>query len=88
MTVSTRTISSSMAAVVIALGVALIGPALSGVPTGSDGQFVVAENQAADCAIRPALCSDRPTRQQRILIARDMRTQPTVMAQTETNPAM
>jgi hypothetical protein len=78
-TISTRTISRSMLAVLFAFCAALTVPALSGAPTGE--QATVAVNQQAEWRHAP--------RQQRILIARNNRTQtPTVMAQTEGNAAM
>lgn len=78
-TISTRTISRSMLAVLFAFCAALAVPALSGAPTGQEA--TVAVNQQAEWRHAP--------RQQRIVIARNDRARtPTVMAQTEGNPAM
>lgn len=80
LTVSVRTIAASMVAVAAALGAALVVPAVSGMPTGS--QATVAVAQQADWG-------QHNPRQRRIMIARDNRAPgeaPTVMM-VQTKPA-
>jgi len=63
-TVSVRTIAASMIAVAVALGAALVVPAMSGMPTGRQASVAVA--QQADW-------SQPNPRQRRIMIARNNR---------------
>lgn len=79
-TISVRTIAGSMIAVAVALGTALVMPAVTGMPTGS--QATVAVAQQADW-------SQPNSRQRRIMIARNNRATdevPTVMM-VQTKPA-
>jgi hypothetical protein len=62
--VSVRTVAASMIAVAIAFGAALVVPAMSGMPTGS--QATVAVYQQADWG-------QHSPRQRRIVIARNNR---------------
>ena len=65
LTISVRTVAASMVAVAIALGAALVVPAVSGIPTGR--QATVAVAQYADWG-------QHNPRQRRIMIARNNRT--------------
>jgi hypothetical protein len=81
-TPSTRTVAASMLAVAFVLGVALVAPAVSGMPTG--GQATVAVSQNADW-------TQHDPRQRRIVIARNIRTSNDdvmVVVRGASNPAL
>jgi hypothetical protein len=82
LTISVRTVAASMIAVAIALGAALVVPAVSGMPTGS--QATVAVAQQADWG-------QLGSRQRGILNARNLGAPPQanmVMVQTKATPAL
>jgi len=76
---SVRTIAASMIAVAVALGAALVVPAVSGIPTGSQATVTVA--QQADW-------SQHNPRQRRIVLARNNRApDEAVMVVVQSKPA-